>query len=301
MGILATMTGIKALGLQRKTSIIPANSNKLVTKGELNTYFYVDNEQAGISSYPDNRIITYENIRDGIFSKPSIPYYQYDVTRSGIPGAEGAFFEYTGTDGSVYTIMEDSYGYVGRFCMLENSYRNNQYNVYSISEVGDCYPSPIGSFPQPYLSGGYLYFSNLGIYQVEDIKVHQIVDVKRLQDDTRDALIIGEAGAGAGTGIALIVTADDEEQVNAGIWAVVITFLVIAGTWIFGSGKKATSQLRYAGQGVYTNGSFSMAGIKLPSGSNQFYISYKVNSGYGYYVAIFGYGTNELRPPLVTY
>lgn len=295
------MRGLNALGLQRKTSTIPASTNKLVTKGELNTYFYVDNEKAGISSYPDNRIITYDHIRDGIFSKPSVPYYQYDVTRSGIPGAQGAFFEYVGTDESIYTIMEDSYGYVGRFCMQDGSFRNNQWNVYSISEVGDCYPTPIGSFPQPYLSGGYLYFSNLGQYQVEDVKVHQIVDAKRMSDETKNNLALSEFAVGTGTAVGLVATADDEEQVDTAIWVGVFTLLAIAATWIFGGGKKATAQLRYTSQGVYTNGFLSMASIKNASGSNQFYISYKVNSGYGYYAAVFGYGANELRPPLVTY
>lgn len=301
MGIAATMIGLNALGLQRKSSTIPASTNKLVTKGELNTYYYVDNESAGINSYPDNRIITYDNIRDGIFTKPRPQYLQYDVTRSGIPGATGAFFNYIGTDGGTYTVLEDEYGYVGRFCMEENSYRNNQYNVYSISEVGLCYPTPNGAYPQPYVSGGYLFFNNLGSYQVEDVKIHQIVDVKRIQDDTRDNIIGGEVIVGGGTAIATALGADSDEDVQRSIWEVVITFLIIAGTYIFGGSTKATSQLRYESQGVYSNGSVSMAGIKLPSGSNQFYISFKVNSGFGFYAAIFGYGTNQLNPPLVLY
>jgi hypothetical protein len=301
MRIGATMRGLNALGLQRKSSTIPASTNKLVTKGQLNTYYYVDNESAGISSYPDNRIITYDNIRDGIFSKPRPQYIQYDVTRSGIPGATGAFFNYIGTDGGTYTVLENDYGYVGRFCMQDGSYRNNQYNVYSISEVGLCYPTPNGAYPQPYISGGYLFFNNLGSYQVEDVKIHQIVDVRRLKDDTIYNIVGGEAVVGGGTALATALTADSDEDIENSIWEVVITFLVMVGTWIFGNDTKATSQLRYDSQGIYSNGSVSMASIKLASGSNQFFISFKVNSGYGYYAAIFGYGVNLLDPPLVLY
>lgn len=300
MGIAATMTGVNALGLQRKSLVTPANSNKLVTKGELNTYYYVDNVSAGISSYPDNRIITYHNIRDGIFSKPRPQFYQYDVTRSGIPGATGAFFNYIGTDGGTYTVLEDEYGYVGRFCMEENSYTNNQFQVYSISQVGLCYPTPNTAYPQPYISGGYLFFNNLGSYQVEDIKVHQLLDAKLIQDDTKAIIIGAELAAGGGTGTALLLDGNPNNN-DSGIWAVVLTFLTAAATAIIGGSEKSTSLLRYEEQGVYSNGSLSMAGIKVIGGSNQFYISFKVNSGFGFYAAIFGYGVNELRPPLVLY
>jgi hypothetical protein len=301
MGIAATMRGLNALGLQRKSSTIPASTNKLVTKGELNTYYYVDNESAGIISYPNNRIITYDNIRDGIFTKPRPQYYEYDVTRSGIPGATGAFFNYIGTDGGTYTVLQNSYGYVGRFCMEENSYRNNQFQVYSISQVGLCYPTPNAAYPQPYVSGGYLFFNNLGSYQVEDVKIHQIVDAKRIQQDTRDNILAGELIIGGGTAIGTAIGANDDEDIERSIWEIVITFLIMTGTTIFANDGKPTSQLRYDSQGVYSNGSVSMADIKLPSGSNQFYISFKVNGGFGFYAAIFGYGANQLTPPLVLY
>jgi hypothetical protein len=68
-------------------------------------------------------------------------YYQYDVTRSGIPNAEGGFFTYIDTNGTTQTILQNSYGYVGRYCMRESSYTNNQYSLYSISQVGVCGPS----------------------------------------------------------------------------------------------------------------------------------------------------------------
>lgn len=65
-------------------------------------------------------------------------YYQYDVTRSSIPNAEGSYFTYIDINGNTQTISQDTYGYVGRYCMRENSYQNNQWNVYSISQVGVC-------------------------------------------------------------------------------------------------------------------------------------------------------------------
>lgn len=68
-------------------------------------------------------------------------YYQYDVTRSGIPGAEGGYFTYIDINGATQTILQNSYGYVGRYCMRENSYMNNQWNLYTISQVGVCGPS----------------------------------------------------------------------------------------------------------------------------------------------------------------
>lgn len=67
-------------------------------------------------------------------------YYQYDVTRSGIPNANGGFFNYIDVNGTTQTILQNSYGYVGRYCMRENTYQNNQYNLYSISQVGVCGP-----------------------------------------------------------------------------------------------------------------------------------------------------------------
>ena len=170
----ATMTGVIALGLQPKGSM-PTGSNKLVTKDELNQYFFVDNYLSGIGNYPGNRIITYEDLISASFTKPRSPYYQYDVYRSGIPGASGAGFTYYGTDFQYHEIIQDSYGYVGRFCMQENSYMNNQWNVYTFSYAGICYPS-YGAYPEPYISNGYLYFTNLGYYSIDDIKVYQIID-----------------------------------------------------------------------------------------------------------------------------
>jgi hypothetical protein len=68
-------------------------------------------------------------------------HYQYDVTRSGIPNANGGFFNYIDVNGATQTILQNSYGYVGRYCMRENSYQNNQYSLYTISQVGICGPN----------------------------------------------------------------------------------------------------------------------------------------------------------------
>ena len=75
--LCASMTGVKAIGFQLKGAN-PADSLKLVTKGELNTYFYVDNVAAGISGFPNNRIITYEELTKSSFVLPVAPFYQYD-------------------------------------------------------------------------------------------------------------------------------------------------------------------------------------------------------------------------------
>jgi len=68
-------------------------------------------------------------------------YYLYDVTRSSIPNADGQYFTYIGANGTTQIILQNTYGYVGRYCMRENSYQNNGYNLYSISQQGICYPS----------------------------------------------------------------------------------------------------------------------------------------------------------------
>jgi hypothetical protein len=67
-------------------------------------------------------------------------YYQYDVTRSSIPNADGGYFTYIDINGTTQTVLQNTYGYVGRYCMREGTYQNNQYNLYSISQVGACNP-----------------------------------------------------------------------------------------------------------------------------------------------------------------
>jgi hypothetical protein len=68
-------------------------------------------------------------------------YYQYDVVRSGIPNANGGFFTYIDVNGATQTILRNDYGYVGRYCMRENSYQNNQFNLYTFTQVGICGPN----------------------------------------------------------------------------------------------------------------------------------------------------------------
>jgi hypothetical protein len=103
-------------------------------------------------------------------------FYLYDVTRLSIPGATGAFFTYLATDGSTQTILQNTFGYVGRFCMQENSYQNNQYNVYSISQVGICYPDNTGTtYPRPispqYLDSNFT-FTVSPVYQVREVGIY---------------------------------------------------------------------------------------------------------------------------------
>jgi hypothetical protein len=73
-------------------------------------------------------------------TQTSYNYYQYDVVRSGIPNAEGGYFNYIDVNGTTQTILQNSYGTVGRYCMRENSYQNNQYNLYTITYAGICGP-----------------------------------------------------------------------------------------------------------------------------------------------------------------
>jgi hypothetical protein len=170
---LIKMTDLKQLGLQLKGAA-PSDSNKTVTKSELNTYFYINPANEPIASYPNNRLITILSLGKSLFQKPGVPFYQYDVTRSGIPNAEGAFFTYVAPDFTTQTIVEDNYGYIGRFCMQDGSYRNNQWNVYSISEVGICFPNFGNTYPQPlnpqYRSGS-LQFTSVYGYAVHNIKL----------------------------------------------------------------------------------------------------------------------------------
>jgi hypothetical protein len=289
---IITITGVKALGLQLKGAA-PAFSNKGITKGELNQWYYVDNDAAGISTYPDNRVLTYEDVMGATFSTPATQFYEYDVTRSGIPGATGAFFNYTGTDGGTYTVLENDYGYVGRFCMEENSYRNNQYNVYSISQVGICYPT-YGSYPQPYLIGCNLYFNNLGTYSVEDIKIYQLTTTENSQLNA--LFIIGNAGVVSQATMLAFGAFIPGIGTAITIWS----FLAIGGGILYGEGTKIASSLRYIGTGEYSNGSLSLSSIASSSGTNQYYIAYKVKTPQGFYPVTFGYGVNENRPPGVT-
>ena len=100
----ATITGVKGLGLQLKGNA-PADSKKLIRKDELNSWYYVDNVAAGIADYPNNRILTYEDLIASTFVKPAKPFYQYEVTRSSIPGALERYFTYIGPDFQTYTVQ----------------------------------------------------------------------------------------------------------------------------------------------------------------------------------------------------
>ena len=289
--LCASMTGVKAMGFQLKGAN-PADSTKLITKGELNTYFYVDNVAAGISGFPDNRILTYDELTRSTYSLPVAPFYEYDVTRLSIPGATGAFFNYIAPDFSTQTILQDTYGFVGTFCMQEGSYQNNQYNVYSISLVGVCYPN-YSTYPQPYLVGNNLYFNNLGSYSVEDVKVYQQVTVTAAENNAylylsgastvTDAVLLGVGAISVPLGIAWI--------------------LVTAAYAIYAQqpNTDVTNQLRWLQNGGYTNGTLDMSSIKLATGTSSFYIGYKVRDSGGGIPITFGYAVGNAAPPGITF
>jgi hypothetical protein len=285
------MTGVKAMGFQLKGAN-PADSTKLVTKGELNTYFYVDNAAAGISGFPDNRIITYDELTSSTYALPVAPFYQYNVTRLSIPGATGAFFNYTASDFSTQTILQNTYGFVGTFCMQEGSYQNNQYNVYSISLVGVCYPN-YSTYPQPYLVGNNLYFNNLGSFSVQDVKVYQEVNVTAAENNAYVYL----SGASGVTGA--VLTAVGAVSVPLGIvWVAVTSAYAIFAQQ---PNTDVTNQLRWLQNGGYTNGALDMSTIKLSSGNSNFYIGYKVIDSGGGNPITFGYGAGLAAPPGITF
>lgn len=169
---LVTMTFLKSIGLGLKTAA-PADSNKMVTKGDVEQYYHVNSNFGNWPSYASNRLVPISEILSVSFNRPPDNFYQYDVTRSGIP-ATGGYFTYIGTDGGTYTVLEDSYGYVGRFCMKDGSYMNNQYNLYTFTLVGVCAPS-YGAYPVPIRNVDYntrLSFSGLGYYTVHDVSIY---------------------------------------------------------------------------------------------------------------------------------
>lgn len=290
---IATISLVKALGLQLKGNA-PAFSNKGITKAELNQWYYVDNVAAGISTYPDNRLITQDELIGATLVKPVAQFYQYDVTRSGIPNANGGFFTYKAADGTTQTILQNTYGYVGRYCMQEGSFSNNQYNLYSISQVGVCYPS-YGTYPQPYLVGCCLHFNNLGSYTVEDIKIYQLVTTENSK--TNAGVIL--AGVSAVTQITLMSLGIVTGNVPVVIWSTA-NLLSIAGGIAYGEGNHLTNQLRYIGTGAYTNGSVCLDTIGSGVNAPQFYIAYKVKNPQGFYPVTYGYGQYENAPPGLT-
>jgi hypothetical protein len=74
----------------------------------------------------------------------SYNYFQYDVTRSNTGGGGiGGYFNYIDVNGQTQQILQNNDGYVGRYCMREDSYQNNQYQLYTVTYVGICYPNNI--------------------------------------------------------------------------------------------------------------------------------------------------------------
>lgn len=170
---LVTHTDANIIGLY-PLSIQPSNSDQIATKGWLNSNYYMDNTIAPYNSYTNDRCPRYQDILGAAIG--ALPnFYQYDVYRYGIPGAEGAYFTYTDEYGNTNEIIQDEYGYVGRYCMEENSYMNNQWNVYSITQVGVCYPNNQGtSYPYPpspqYRDNNFIFTLSPG-YVVKDMAI----------------------------------------------------------------------------------------------------------------------------------
>lgn len=144
---IITRTDARLMGLY-PIGATPADSNRLVTKGWLKSNYQVDQSAYPFSVYSDLRCIRYQEALSSAIG-PLPNFYQYDVTRSGIP-ATGAYFTYTDPLGNTNEIATDTYGYVGRYCMEENSYMNNLWNLFTFTQVGICYPDNQGTtYPYP--------------------------------------------------------------------------------------------------------------------------------------------------------
>lgn len=170
---LITFSDANVMGLYPLTTA-PASTNEIMTKGDLNQWFYMDNTVEPFASYTNNRCPRYQDVLAAALG-PLPNFYLYDVTRLSIP-TTGAFFTYLASDGSTQTILQNTYGYVGRFCMQQNSYMNNQYQVYQISQVGICYPDNQGTtYPYPispqYLDTNFTFTTSPG-YQVRDVGIY---------------------------------------------------------------------------------------------------------------------------------
>ena len=153
----------------------PQNSNEIMTRGDLEQWFYVDNTISPFNSYSSNRCPRYQDVLAiAIGALPN--FYLYDVTRSSIPGAEGAFFTYISATGTTETVLQNTPGYVGQFCMQAGSYINNQYNVYTVSQVGICYPNNQGTtYPRPvnpqFIGTNFVFTTSPG-YEVRGVSVY---------------------------------------------------------------------------------------------------------------------------------
>jgi hypothetical protein len=171
---LVTYEDVNIMGLFPLDST-PASTQKIITKGELEDLYYMDSTVEPFKSYTNARCPRYQDVL-GAALGPLPNFYQYDVTRSSIPGATGAFFTYLAANGSTQTILQNTFGYVGRFCMQENSYQNNQYNVYSISQVGVCFPDNSGTtYPRPvspqFLNSNFAFTVNPS-YEVREVGIY---------------------------------------------------------------------------------------------------------------------------------
>lgn len=112
----------------------------VVIKGSNNICYTI--VVTGYSMAPPITVVSeHSNCADCISSLVTVNYYQYDVVRSSIPNANGGFFNYIDANGATQQILQNTPGVVGRYCMRENSYQNNQYNLYTFTQVGICGPN----------------------------------------------------------------------------------------------------------------------------------------------------------------
>ena len=279
-----SMTTLKQLGLTLRGTA-PANSTQQVTKDRLNQYFYFDNSQGTIGTKSGNQLLTNEVFAKANFTQPVKAFYQFDVTRSGIPGATGAYFNFINTQFQSQQVLQNTYGYVGRFCMQDGSYMNNQYNVYSFTYVGVCYPNFGTTYPQPFISGGALSFNSVSGYNVTDVVINRVNMYNTFYDDPG-------------------WLPSFRETVQS-LWAIIKTFATLTNQF----GDKVTLQTVFTGTGTYSNGSLSFSsfpanGTELTTQlttTNQYYISYKVTNNFGFVVYTYGFGGGaNSQPPYVT-
>ena len=262
---LIKMTDLKQLGLQLKSSA-PADSNKIVTKGELNNYFYIDQSIQPLASYPNSRLLTLTSLGKSILQKPSARFYQYDVYRSSIPGANGAYFTYVDPNFNIQTILQNSYGYVGRYCMQENSYMNNQWNVYSFSLAGVCSPNFGTTYPQPLdpqYRSGYLQFTSVFGYDVHNIKLYR-------------SEYVTPCGS---------VSAFD---ISSLVCTILGAYDALFGTDSYGG---YTNVVKYSQSGLYVNGSLNLSQFN----AGYYYVTYDVVNSFSGDI-VYSY-TNSAQSP----
>lgn len=145
---LVTFQDVNSMGLLPSGST-PASTQRVVTKQDILNYYYINSNATPFRDYANNRCPRYQDIL-GVALGNLPNFYEYDVYRASIPNANGSYFNYLKPDGTTGTILQNTYGYVGRYCMEQYSYQNNQWNIYTFTQIQACYPNNAGtSYPYP--------------------------------------------------------------------------------------------------------------------------------------------------------